>query len=200
VTSFNRPEGNVTGISLLGSQLEAKRLELLHELVPRTASIGVLINPKYPDASTQLRELEGAASAVKRQIHVARASSEAEIDAAVAFFAQQKVGAMLATQDPFFNNRREQLVALTVYYKWPAIFNQREFAEAGALISYGTHFREGYRHAGVYLGKILKGAKTGDLPVVQPTKFELVINLRTAKALGLTVPLTLQASADEVIE
>src|SRR5215831_9054611 len=199
VASFNRPGGNVTGVHLIGA-LETKRLELLHQLVPGAASIGVLVNPKFPEADRQLRELQEAAGVINRQIHVVRASTESEIDVAFATIAQQGVGALLVASDPFFSSRREQLVALASRYRLPTIYNQREFAENGGLVSYGTDFADGYRQAGIYVGKILKGAKPADLPVVQPTKFELVINLKTAKALGLTVPDKLLALADEVIE
>jgi putative ABC transport system substrate-binding protein len=199
VASFNRPGGNVTGVHLIGA-LETKRLELLHQLVPGAASIGVLVNPKFPDVDRQLRELQEAAGVINRQIHVVRASTESEIDVAFATIAQQGVGALLVASDPFFSSRREQLVALASRYRLPTIYNQREFAENGGLVSYGTDFADGYRQAGIYVGKILKGAKPVDLPVVQPTKFELVINLKTAKALGLEVPPMLLATADEVIE
>ena len=199
VASFNRPGGNVTGVHLIGA-LETKRLELLHQLVPGAASIGVLVNPKFPDVDRQLRELQEAAGVINRQIHVVRASTESEIDVAFATIVQQGVGALLVASDPFFSSRREQLVALASRYRLPTIYNQREFAENGGLVSYGTDFADGYRQAGIYVGKILKGAKPVDLPVVQPTKFELVINLKTAKALGLEVPPMLLATADEVIE
>jgi putative ABC transport system substrate-binding protein len=200
VASLNRPGGNVTGVSLLGSALEAKRLGLLHEITSATASIGALVNPMYPDADVQLRELEEAADAIKRQISIVRASTESEIDAAFTTVAQQGAGALLVAQDPFLSGQRKKLVALAARYKLPAIFAYREFADIGGLISYGTNFADAYRQAGIYVGKILKGAKPVDLPVIQPTKFELVINLKTAKALGLTVPPTLLARADEVIE
>jgi putative ABC transport system substrate-binding protein len=199
VASFNRPGGNVTGVHLIGA-LETKRLELLHQLVPGAASIGVLVNPKFPEADRQLRELQEAAGVINRQIHVVRASTESEIDVAFATIAQQGVGALLVASDPFFSSRREPLVALASRYRLPTIYNQREFAENGGLVSYGTDFADGYRQAGIYVGKILKGAKPADLPVVQPTKFELVINLMTAKALGLEVPPMLLATADELIE
>jgi putative ABC transport system substrate-binding protein len=200
ITSLNRPGGNVTGVSLLGSALEAKRLGLLHEIIPGVVSIGVLVNPKYPDVDIQLRELQEAASAIKRQINIARASTEPEIDAAFATLAQQGVGALLAAQDPFLGSRHDQLVALAARYKLPAIYYQRQFADIGGLVSYGTDFAEQFRQGGVYVGKVLKGAKPADLPVNQPTKFELVINLKTARALGLTIPPGVISIADEVIE
>jgi putative ABC transport system substrate-binding protein len=200
VTSFNRPGGNITGVSLLGAALEAKRLGLLNEITPGAASIGVLVNPNYPDADLQLRELQEAAGAIKRQIIIVRASTEAEIDAGIATVAQQGAVAILVTQDPFLNSRREQLVALAARHKLAAIYSVREVTEIGGLVSYGTHFADGFRQGGIYAGKILKGASLADLPVMQPTKFEFVINLKTAKTLGLTIPLHLQQLADEVIE
>jgi putative tryptophan/tyrosine transport system substrate-binding protein len=200
VTSFNRPGGNITGVSLLGSALEAKRLELLHEMVPGASPVGVLLNPKYPDFDLELHELQDAANVIKRQIIVARASTEAEIDAVFTTIIQQAAGALLVAQDPFFNSHRDHLVALAAHYKIPAIYNQREYTEVGGLFSYGTNFADGYRQAGVYVGKLLKGAKPNDLPILQPTKYEFVINLRTAKMLGLVVPSSLLALADEVIE
>ena len=200
VTSFNRPGGNVTGVSLLGSALEAKRLGLLHEITPGAASIGVLVNPKYPDAELQLRELQEAAGVIKRQIIIVRASTESEIDTAVASVAQQGAGALFVASDLLFASRRERMVTLMARHKLPASYNQREFAEIGGLVSYGTDFADGYRQAGIYVGKILKGASPADLPVMQPTKFELVINLKTAKALGITLPSGILSIADEVIE
>jgi putative ABC transport system substrate-binding protein len=200
VTSFNRPGGNITGVSLLGSALEAKRLELLHEMVPGASPIGVLLNPKYPDFDLELRELQDAAEVIKRKIFIARASTETEIDAAFATVTQQAASALLVAQDPLFNSQRDHLVALASQRKLPAIYGQREYAEVGGLFSYGTSFAEGYRQAGVYVGKLLKGAKPSDLPILQPTKYEFVINLRTAKMLGLAVPSSLLALADEVIE
>jgi putative ABC transport system substrate-binding protein len=200
VTSFNRPGGNITGVSLLGSVLEGKRLELLHEMVPGVSPIGVLLNPKYPDFDLELHELQEAAIVIKRQIIVARASTETEIEAAFTTITQQTASALLLGQDPFFNSQRDRLVALAAHFKLPAIYYQREYAEIGGLFSYGTNFSEGYRQAGVYVGKLLKGAKISDLPILQPTKYELVMNLRTAKVLGLAVPSSLLALADEVIE
>jgi putative ABC transport system substrate-binding protein len=200
VTSFSRPEGNVTGVSLIGSALEAKRLELLQQLVPKVSLIGVLVNPKYPDADVQVREVQEAAGVIKRQIEIVRASTESEIEAAFGALAQRNAEALLVAQDVFFNSHREMLVTLAARHKLPAIYNQREYPEMGGLISYGTHFADGYRQAGVYVGKILKGARPSDLPVLQPTRFEMVINLKSAKAFGLEVPPQLLARADEVIE
>ena len=200
VASLNRPGGNVTGVSLLGSELEAKRLGLLNEIVPGAAAIGVLVNPKFPEASLQLRELQEAAGVIKRKIYIIRVSTETEIDAALTTVTQQGAVALLVAQDPFLTSRREQLVALAAHYKLPAIYPLRDFAKIGGFVSYGTDFADGFRQAGIYGGKILKGARPADLPVMQPTKFDFVINLKTAKSLGLTVPPMLLARADEVIE
>jgi len=200
VTSFNRPGGNVTGVGLLGSELETKRLELLHQLVPGTTPIGVLVNPTNPAADLQLRELQGAAGVIKRQIDIVRASTAFDIETAFEIAAQKGAGALLVVQDPFYNSRREQLVALAAHHKQPVFYPLREFAEIGGLVSYGHNLVDEYRQMGVYAGRILKGEKPADLPVVQPTKFEFVINLKTAKTLGLTIPQSLLSTADEVIE
>jgi putative ABC transport system substrate-binding protein len=200
VTSFNRPGGNITGVSLLGSALEAKRLELLHQMIPGTSPIGILLNPKYPDFDLELHELQDAANVINRQVIVARASTQTEIDAAFTMITQQAAGALLIAQDAFFSTRRDHLVALAAQLKLPVIYYQREYVEAGGLFSYGPNFADGFRQAGVYVGKLLKGAKISDLPILQPTKYEFVINMRTAKTLGLAVPPSLLALADEVIE
>jgi putative tryptophan/tyrosine transport system substrate-binding protein len=200
IAGLNRPGANITGIYLVAQALEAKRLDLLNKLVTASASIGVLVNPKFRDADRQLHELQNAAVGIKRQIQILRATNNEEIDTAFAAAADERLAGLLVVSDPFFARRRNQLVALAARYKLPAIYNSREFSESGGLITYGSDFADAYRLAGNYVGKILKGAKPADLPVVQPTKFELVINLTTAKALGLTVPEQLLALADEVIE
>jgi ABC-type uncharacterized transport system substrate-binding protein len=200
VSSFNRPGGNITGVSLLGSALEAKRLELLHQMVPGNSPIGILLNPKYPDFDLELRELQDAANAINRQIIVTRASTQTEIDAAFTVITQQAAGGLLIGQDAFFGTRRDQLVAVAAQLKLPVIYYQREYVDAGGLFSYGPNFADGFRQAGVYVGKLLKGAKISDLPILQPTKYEFVLNLRTARTLGLAVPPSLLALADEVIE
>jgi putative tryptophan/tyrosine transport system substrate-binding protein len=200
VASLSRPGGNVTGVSLVGSALEAKRLGLLHQLVPEATMVGVLLNPNYADADSQLRELQEAATAISQKIQIVRASTENDIDAAFTTLTQQRAGALLVASDPFFFSRREQLVALAARHALPAIYYQRDYVEIGGLASYGTRYADGYRQAGVYVGRILKGEKPADLPVQQPTKFELIINFKTAKALGLDVPLHLQQLIDEVIE
>jgi putative tryptophan/tyrosine transport system substrate-binding protein len=200
VSSLNRPEGNVTGINMLGALLEAKRLELLHELVPKASAIGALINPQYPAARTQLKEVQDATSRLGLGLVLQNASTEAELESAFARFTEQKAGAVLACNDPFFGSWRVKLASLALEHKLPVMSFRREFADAGGLISYGAVFEEGYRQAGVYAGRILKGAKTTDLPVMQPTKFEMVVNLKTAKALGLAVPESFLLRADTVIE
>jgi putative ABC transport system substrate-binding protein len=200
VGSLNRPGHNATGVSYLAVELAAKRLELLRELAPKATIIAMLVNPNNPNATTNTREGRTAAETVAQQLVVLNASTEREIDTAFATVVQQQIGALLVGSDPFFVSRRDQLAALAARHAVPAIYELREFAEAGGLISYGTDLADVYRQAGIYAGKILKGAKPADLPVVQPTKFELVINLKTAKALGLTVPLIMQMTANEVIE
>jgi len=200
VTSFNQPGGNITGVSLLGPELETKRLELLDQLIPGTAPIGVLVNPTNPAADFQLRKLQEAAAVIKRQIEIMRASTALDIDTAFETAAQKGAAGLLVVQDPFYNSRREQLVALAARHRRPVFYPLREFAEAGGLISYGHNLVDGYRQMGVYAGRILRGEKPADLPVVQPTNFEFVINLKTAKALGLTIPPPLLATADAVIE
>ena len=200
VTRLNRPEGNITGISILGTSLEAKRLGLLHDIVPGTSVIGVLVNPGFSDADFELREVEEAASLVKRQIHVVRASTESEFDDAFASLARQGAGGLLIASAPFFASHRNQLVALAAHYRMPPMYHQREFAEVGGLVSYAPDFADGYRQGGVYAGKILKGARPAELPVMQASKFELVINLKTARTLGLTIPAGVLSIADDVIE
>jgi putative ABC transport system substrate-binding protein len=200
VTSFNRPGGNVTGYTVLTSQMESKRLGLMRELVPGVSLIGILVNPQLPATVQELADLEPAAKGVNQQLFVARADNDAELDTALASFVQQRVGAFLVTSAPFFDTRMNRIVSFAAQNRLPAIYQFREYAVAGGLISYGPNIVESYRNAGVYVGRILKGEKPADLPVLQPTKFDFVINLKTAKALGLTVPPTLLAEAGEVIE
>ena len=200
VASLNRPGGNVTGVSLLASALDAKKLGLLRELAPKASTIGVLINPDYPSANSQREETQQAAARLGLRLLMLSARADGEIDFAFASAAKQGADALLVATDPFLLSRRERLVALAARYAVPAIYAQREVVSGGGLISYGPHFWDGYRQAGAYVGRGLKGEKPADLPVLQPTKFELVINLKTAKALGLEVPDRLLALADEVIE
>jgi ABC-type uncharacterized transport system substrate-binding protein len=200
VASLNRPGGNLTGVYQFATGLEAKRLGLLHELVPGATTIAALVNPNYPLAETQSLDVREAAARLGVQLLLLRANVESDFNAAFSTLVQQKAGALLVCASPFFNIRREQLVVLAARHAVPAIYEWREFAMAGGLMSYGTSLADAYRQAGVYAGRILKGAKPADLPVVQSTRFEFVINLSTAKALGIDVPPTLSARADEVIE
>ncbi len=200
VASLNRPEGNITGVHVFLIGLEGKRLGLLRELVPQAALIGLLVNPRSPDAEAQSKGLQAAARAIGQQTVVVEAGSNGELDAAFAALAQHQVGALVVAADQFFTVRRERLIALTARYAMPAIYELREYAVAGGLMSYGTRLPEGYYQNGVYVGRILKGAKVADLPIVQSTKFEFVINLGTAKALGVTFSDNLLSLADEVIE
>src|SRR6516225_2557639 len=200
VPSLNRPSGNLTGVYQFANGLEAKRLGLLHEMVRKATTIAVLVNPNYSGFENQLREVQEAAASLGVQLVIVRANVESDFDAAFSTLVQQRATALLVCASPFFNIRRQQLVVLAARHTLPAIYEWREFAAAGGLMSYGTVISDSYRQAGVYTGRILKGAKPADLPVVQSTRFEFVINLPTARALGLEFPATLLARADEVIE
>jgi putative tryptophan/tyrosine transport system substrate-binding protein len=201
VSSLNRPAGNLTGLTFFGGgKLGAKRLELLHELVPKATVIGLLMDPNWPGAVAELPELEAAGRAIGRQIVVVRASNEREFEDAFAKITQSGAGALMVAGSPFFTSQRRTLVALAARHAIPAIYDVRENVEAGGLISYSASFTDAYRQAGVYAGRILKGAKPSELPVLQPTTFELALNLKTAKALGLTIPSSIMVQADEVIE
>jgi putative tryptophan/tyrosine transport system substrate-binding protein len=200
VESFNQPGGNATGVYVVTRGLDAKRLELLRELVPNLSVIGFLLNPTNPTTEGKVQEMRDAAHTLGQQLHVVYASSDRDFDKAFAILVGQRVGALAVTADPFFKSRRDQLVALAAHHAVPAIYALREFVYAGALMSYRTNIADAFRQGGIYTGQILNGTKPADLPVQQPSKFELVINLKTAKALGLTVPPALLARADEVIE
>ena len=200
VESYNRPGGNATGINFLTVDMEAKRLGLLHELMPQAKAVAFLYNPKFAAAEGALRDVQEAARTLGLQINVLHASTDNEINAAFRTMVQQQTEALILAADPFFDTRRSQLVVLAAYNMLPAIYQFREYAAAGGLMSYGIDAVDAYRQVGIYTARILKGARPVDLPVLQPTKYELVINLKTAKAFGLTVPPTLLARADEVIE
>jgi putative tryptophan/tyrosine transport system substrate-binding protein len=200
VASFARPGGNLTGFSLMVGELMPKRLELLSDLVPQATSIALLVNPTGAGTDRAIRDLQEAARSKGVQLIILKAGTESEIDGAFGSLVELQARALLVGADPFFNSRREQLVALASRHAVPAIYEWREFATSGGLISYGPSLTSIYRQLGIYTGRILKGAKPADLPVQQPTTFELVINLKTAKALGLTVPPSILARADEVIE
>jgi putative ABC transport system substrate-binding protein len=200
VASLARPGGNLTGVNFFTTELAAKRLELLHELVPGLARVAILVNPANPNTEPTLKDVEAAARSMGLQIQALNASSRQDIDAAFATLVRERPDGLFIGGDPFFSSRRVQLTNLTVRHAIPAAFSQREYAEIGGLMSYGSNISDAYRQAGVYAGRILKGAKPADLPVVQSSKFELVINAETARMLDLTVPPSLLSIADEVIE
>ena len=200
VPSFNRPGGNVTGVTFVAAELGAKRLGLLHELQPEAVRIGVLVDPNFPGTASFISDVQAAASPIRKQIEVLEAPTGRDIDSAFARLAQKPIDALLVGPGPLFNNRRIQLATLAAYHRVPAIYSWREAPEAGGLMSYGTSITDAYRQAGVYIGRILKGEKPADLPVIQSIKFEFVINLNTARAFGLSFPPGLLAIADEVIE
>jgi putative ABC transport system substrate-binding protein len=200
VESLNRPGGNVTGISLLTTRPESKRLGLLRELVPGTKVIGVLIDPNYQEAKAQAQELAEAAGTIGQRIHIEHASNEGELDLAFAALVRERADSLLVTSDPFFDTRRDRIISFAAQNRLPAIYQFRQYAASGGLMSYGISLTDGYRQVGIYAGQILKGAKPADLPIWQSIKFEFVVNLKTAKSLGLEVPAMLLARADEVIE
>jgi putative ABC transport system substrate-binding protein len=200
VASLARPRGNLTGVSLLVVELMSKRVELLRELLPQAGVIALLVNPNNVNIERVIRDVQEATRAKGMQLHILLASSEGEIDAALESLRQRQARALLVATDPFIDSQRDRLVALAERNAVPAVYGFREYVAAGGLISYGPSLLDVFRQQGIYTGKILKGAKPSDLPIVQPTTFELVINLKTAKALGLTIPLSMLAQADEVIE
>jgi putative ABC transport system substrate-binding protein len=200
VAGFNRPGGNVTGVTILTLMLDMKRLGLLREALARATIIAVLMNPNFPGSAARMDDVQQAARNIGQGLVVTAASDEAEIEKAFADFDRLRPDALLVAGDPFFNARRDQIVALATRYAIPAIYEWRDFAAAGGLMSYGTQLPDLYRQQGLYTGRILKGEKPADLPVLQPTKFEFVINLKTAKTLGLAIPPGILAIADEVIE
>lgn len=200
VANLARPGGNLTGVSIMSIELTAKRLELLSELVPQAKVIALLVNPNNAIAEPIMRDVQEAARAKGLQLHILKAGTESEIEAAFATLVQLQAGALVVGADPFFNSRRDQLVALAARHAVPATYERREFAAAGGLMSYGTSLPAIYRQVGIYAGRVLKGEKPANLPVQQPTEFDLVVNLKTAKALGLTVPQSILAGANEVIE
>jgi putative ABC transport system substrate-binding protein len=200
VESLNRPGGNATGSYIATSEMEQKRLSLLHELTPGVPIIGVLLNPNFADAAHQLPALEQAARMIGRRLLIAKASNDEELNAAFALLLEKRIGALQVATDPYFDTRRDRIIAFAAQNRLPAVYQFREYALAGGLVSYAPSITESYRQAGNYTGRILKGEKPADLPVLQPTKFDFVINLKTAKTLGLTVPFGLLNAADEVIE
>jgi len=200
VASFNRPGGNITGVAALTIELDPKRLELLHELAPSGGPLAVLLNPSRPDTQAQLDGIKTAARSLGRELVLGYANTVQQIDTAFATFAGQSVAGLLVASDPLFSGQRIQIIVLATRHGWPAIYQWREFVDAGGLASYGPNLFDAYRQAGLFAARILKGEKPAELPIQQPTKFEFVINLRTAKALGLKIPPALLARADEVIE
>jgi putative ABC transport system substrate-binding protein len=200
VESLARPAGNATGVSVLTTAPESKRLGLLHELVPGAKLVGVLINPNYQEAEAQARELRDAAGTLGQPIHIAYARGDAELEQAFETVVRERADALLVNADPFFDTRRDRIIAFAAEHRAPAVYQFRQYAAAGGLMSYGVDLPAGYRQVGAYAGQILKGAKPADLPIVQSIRFEFVINLKTAKTLGLEVPAMLLARADEVIE
>jgi putative ABC transport system substrate-binding protein len=198
--SYNRPGGNATGANILAAEMDGKRLGLLHELMPSATRVGVLLNPNFPAYTEQLNDLQHAARIINLEVEILRANTDGEIEAAFESSSQKRLEALVLAASPFFDTRRDKLVGLAAGHALPTIYHFREFAVAGGLMSYGVSIPHIYRQIGVYAGRILKGAEPADLPIQQPTKFELIINLKTAKVLGLTIPQSLLATADEVIE
>jgi putative ABC transport system substrate-binding protein len=200
VTSLSQPGGNLTGVSVMDVEIGPKRLEILHELIPAATVMALLVNPTTPAAEVIARDVQAAARALGLQLHILHAATDSDLDAVFATVAQLRAGALVIGADPFFTSRSQQLGELTVAHRVPAVYEFREFAAAGGLVSYGTSLADAFRQVGIYTGRILKGEKPSDLPVHQATKVELILNLKTAQALGITVPISLLGRADEVIE
>ena len=200
VTHLNRPEGNLTGATAFFGEVTGKRLQLLRQIVPGASVIGVLVNPNNPNVEFRVRDLDEAARSMGQPIQIIEANTESNLDAIFAAHVQRRAGALLVVDDPLLGGRSEQLLALAARYAVPTVYPDRDFVAAGGLMSYGIRLADAYYQMGVYAGRILRGAKPADLPVVQPTKLDLAINVKTAKALGLTIPETLLAAADEVIQ
>jgi putative ABC transport system substrate-binding protein len=200
VQSFNRPGGNVTGSTILSNDMEQKRFGILQKTVPDVIRFGATVNPHFPPAADQVRDIEKAAADLGRQLFVAKASNDAELNAAFASLLREQVGALVIASDPYFDTRRDRIIAFAAQNRLPAIYQFRVYALEGGLISYGPSITDAYRQVGRYVARILKGEKPADLPILQPTQFDFVVNLKTAKMLGLSVPPTLVAQADEVIE
>ena len=200
VQSFNRPGGNVTGLALASDEIEPKRLGLLRELAPSAALFGGLVNPNFPPAAHQLRQLEEAARVISQRLIVAKATNDGELDAAFATLLRESVGALLVAADPYFDTRRDRIVSFAAQHRLPSIYHFRDYVVAGGLLSYGISITDSYRQCGVYVAKILNGARPADLPILQPSKFELTINLKTAKSIGVNISADVLSLADEVIE
>jgi putative tryptophan/tyrosine transport system substrate-binding protein len=200
VASLNKPGGNATGMSFFGAMLEPKKLELMHELTPKSAAVAVLVNPSNPNTESIVKTVNEAGYALGRNLIVVTANTEHELEPAYTTMAERRAGGLIVTADPFFNARRAQIVSLTARHSIPAIYEWREFAELGGLMSYGSSITDAFRQVGIYVGRILKGEKPGDLPVQQPAKFELVVNLKTANTLSVAIPTAILLRADDVIE
>jgi putative ABC transport system substrate-binding protein len=200
VAGLNRPGGNITGVSFLGNAVIMKRMGLLHELLPRAGTIGVLMNPNNANHETQLKDVQAAAEVLGLKLLIAKAGTEGDFDASYRTFIEHRVGAVFVSADAFLNSRRDRIAGLAAHYGLVTVYDERDYVTAGGLMSYGPSRADAYRQATIYVGRVLKGERPADLPVMQATKFELVINLKTAKALGLDIPATLLARADEVIE
>jgi putative ABC transport system substrate-binding protein len=200
VQSLNRPGGNATGTTILLGDMDQKRFGILQRTIPGIVRFGALVNPNYPPSADQIRDLEKAVTDLGRQVFVAKASNDAELDAAFAALLHEQVGALLVASDPYFDTRRSRIIAFVAQNRLPAIYQFRAYAVEGGLISYGPSITDAYRQVGLYVARVLKGERPADLPILRPTKFDFVVNLKTAKSLGLTIPPTLVAQADEVIE